>query len=174
LTNNIWDVASATVDIVLRRANGTTGAGKPDDSVAPTMHTSSPGNLLVTNRNVQPRQVQAGQPVTVYADMVNQGESLDSYNVALVVNGDVEQTKLGTISGRVAHRLRFTVQRNEPGRYTVDLGGKKARFTVVDGSGAGSLPISAPMTYVLLGMIMIEMILLSIALVLHLRGNPEL
>jgi hypothetical protein len=90
--------------------------------------------------NVQPQQVTANQPVTVFADVVNRGDTRGKYAVDLRVNGEIVQSKAGSIRGHGVQPLNFTVSREQPGTYEVEISGQKAYFSVVKG-GAGGMRI---------------------------------
>ena len=72
--------------------------------------------------------------------MVNSGGSSGSYNVALRINGKVEQQRIVQVSPGSAHPVKFTVTKSEPGTYTVAVDGKKASFTVIGADGKTSGP----------------------------------
>jgi hypothetical protein len=86
---------------------------------------------------ITPGEVLASQPVTVAVNVVNPCEGAGEYSVALRVNGRVEESRMVDVGGNTAAVTRFTIVKNEPGIYTVDIGDQKASFTVVDSSTSG-------------------------------------
>jgi len=86
---------------------------------------------------ITPGEVLAGQPVTVAVNVVNPCEGTGDYSVALRVNGRVEESRMVSVGGNTAAPTRFTIVRNEPGTYTVDIGDQKASFTVLSSSTSG-------------------------------------
>jgi len=86
---------------------------------------------------ITPEEVLAGQPVTVAVNVVNPCEGTGDYSVALRVNDRVEESRMVSVGGNTAAPTRFTIVKNEPGTYTVDIGDQKASFTVVDSSASG-------------------------------------
>jgi len=104
----------------------------------PSLTWLPPVDIRLHNISVSPGETQAGQPVTVLANVVNNGATSGSYNVALVINGRVEQQRTVEVSPGAAYPVKFTVTKAQPGTYTVDIGGQKGSFTVIgDDSGSG-------------------------------------
>ena len=91
---------------------------------------------------VNPEQTYAGQPVTITSNVCNTGGSTGQYTVTLMINGQVEQTRLVSVGAGVAQPVRFTVTRSQPGTYTVAIGGDRATFTVT-GAASGTSGSSA-------------------------------
>ena len=92
----------------------------------------APPRILLLTVNVQPQQTTSNQPVTISASVFNQGYAACSYSFDLKVNGQVEQTRSGNIDGQGAALLEFQVAKSEPGTYTVDIGGHRSFFTIVE------------------------------------------
>ena len=84
--------------------------------------------------------------MTVLANVVNNGACTGSYNVALRINGKVEQQRTVEVSPGSAYPVKFTVTKAEPGTYTVIIGSQRASFlitedTAVKGADGGSIAI---------------------------------
>jgi len=127
-------------------------------------HTSQlpPADIRLHNISVSPGQTQSGQPVTVLANVVNNGASSGSYNVALKINGKVEQQRMVEVSPGSAYPVKFTVTRSEPGTYNVAIDGQSTSFTVVAGGGTSGAPASGG----LIALIVMVVMLLATAVVL--------
>jgi hypothetical protein len=121
-----------------------------------------PADVRLNGLHVSPGQTQAGQPVTVLANVVNNGVSSGSYNVALRINGKVEQQRTVEVSPGTAYPVKFTVTKTQPGTYDVAIEGQRASFTVVGGSGASSAPASGG----LIALIVMVVLILATAVVL--------
>jgi hypothetical protein len=106
-------------------------------------------NLRVAMLNVNPTQAKANQPITIAANVVNDGTETGSTQVALKINGQIEQTKVVTVGGSSSRPVKFTVTKAEPGTYTVIMGSQRASF-VVTGEGASSAPTMSQGAMVLL------------------------
>ena len=139
---------------------GATGASRASPSMPPTTQLP-PADIQLRSLSVSPGETQAGQPVTVLASMVNNGASAGSYNVALRINGRVEQQRMVEVSPGAAYPVKFTVTRSQPGTYTVAIDNQKASFTVLGGSTSGSSASGG-----LIALIAIAVLILATAVVL--------
>ena len=63
--------------------------------------------------------------------MANRGETEGPYTAVLKINGQVEETKSGILQGNTAVPLKFTIYREQPGTYEVDVNGQKTFFTII-------------------------------------------
>ena len=105
----------------------------PAHPVSPTL----PGQLNQARMSMQylsvnPQQTAAGQPVTIVTNVVNTGDVAGSLNVVLKINGQAEQTRMISAGPQATQPVKFTVTKAEPGTYSVDVGGQKGSFTVLD------------------------------------------
>jgi len=65
--------------------------------------------------NVHPQQQYAGQPVTITTNVSNTGGSTGEYTVSLMINGQVEETRLVSVGALSALPVKFIVTRYVPG-----------------------------------------------------------
>jgi Leucine-rich repeat (LRR) protein len=93
-----------------------------------------PADVRLHTLSVSPGQAQIGQPVTVLANVVNNGGSSGSYDVILRINGKMEQQRIIEVSPGTAYPVKFIVTKSQPGTYTVNIGDKKGSFIIL-GSG---------------------------------------
>ena len=135
---------------------------KPRVSPAPPSPNLPPADVHLNGITVSSSETQPGQPVTVLANLVNNGASTGSYNVALRINGKVEQQRTVEVSPGTAYPVKFTVTKSEPGTYDVAIEGQKASFTVLGGGTASSAPISGG----LIALIAIAVLILATVVVL--------
>jgi hypothetical protein len=96
----------------------------PSRAAAPT-----PALILTKNLGINPEEVYSGQPITISANMANDGDNPGGYTADLKINGQREQLKLGDVDGHSSVPVIFTLSRSQPGTYTVDIGGQKGSFT---------------------------------------------
>jgi hypothetical protein len=96
-----------------------------------------PADVRLRDISISPGETQAGQPVTVLANVVNNGASSGSYSVALRINGKMEQQRTVEVSPGSAYPVKFTVTKAQPGTYTVNIGDQKSSFII---TGADSRP----------------------------------
>ena len=105
----------------------------------------NPSQMSVQYLSVNPNQTAAGQPITITTNVVNTGDAAGSLNVALKINGQVEQTRVISVGPLAAQPVKFTVSKSEPGTYAIDILGQEGSFTVLrDGAGA-TKPVNGTM-----------------------------
>ncbi len=95
--------------------------------------------------NVSPQQASANQPVTISTNVVNTGDEAGSLNVALKINGQVEQTRMVSVGAQATQPVKFTVTRSQPGTYTVDILDQNGSFNVLGAGGTGGKPVNSGM-----------------------------
>ena len=128
-------------------ASGTAAGASPTQ--APEIIVQTPPRIIITAMNVHNTVAQVGQPVTITANVANRGDLSGVYSAELAINGEIEQVKTGTLSGHAAIPVEFTVYKDTPGTYTVDINGQQSNFTV---SGSNNIDIS-PANLTLIGII---------------------
>ena len=125
-------------------------------NVSPTLPQLKPAQMSLQYLSVNPQQTSASQPVTISTNVVNTGDETGNLNVALKINGQVEQARMVSVGPRVAQPVKFTVTRAQPGTYTVDVGGQKSSFTILGAGGttnthsSGGLIVLVVMTVLIL------------------------
>jgi hypothetical protein len=122
----------------------------------------TPSNLSVNSLNIIPGTVPINQPVTIYANITNRGDTPTAYALDLMINGQVEQTKSANIGEHATHKLVFTVYRDIPGKYVVDIEGQQASFTVA--GSQGNSPSLQEYCYIILSVFAVLAILLTVLL----------
>ncbi len=100
----------------------------------------SPAILCVKYLKCSPDTVTVGQPVTISANIANDGDLPSGYTATLKINGKVEGIKMGTVDGHSAVPVSFVVSKSEPGTYTVNIDGQQAKFTVIGTGSDTDLP----------------------------------
>ncbi|GEM_PF-3057567 len=110
-------------------------------SMAQPSNLFSPAQLSAQYVSVNPQQTYANQPVTITANVVNTGGETGQLNVALKINGQVEQNRMVSVDPQGIQTVEFTVNKAQPGTYNVDILGKNGSFTILN---AGSSTSSSP------------------------------
>jgi hypothetical protein len=88
-------------------------------------------NITVASASLASSRISPGAPVTVNADIVNNSSVNGSSSIKLYINGQEESSRGITLGSGGRTSIAFTVNRNEPGTYTVYVGGIHAgTFTV--------------------------------------------
>jgi hypothetical protein len=91
-------------------------------------------NIYVKSASLSASKVLPGTPVTVTAGIANRGTVNGSTGIKLYVNGEEDSSQGVTVESGGIRPVYFTVSRNEPGTYTVHIGGIQAgSFTVDEG-----------------------------------------
>jgi hypothetical protein len=146
--------------------------GGPVQAVAPvqTQPQASPplarpldaAKMSVQYMSVTPQQPSAGQPVTITTNVVNGGDQAGNYNIALRINGQVEQTKMVSVGPKATQPVKFTVSRSQPGTYSVDILDQTGSFTVPGNSGDTGTPVNGGMIILiaLVGLVLAAAVLL--------------
>ncbi|MCW4013266.1 MAG: PKD domain-containing protein, partial [Candidatus Bathyarchaeota archaeon] len=93
---------------------------------------SSPAALSVQNLNVSSVYAYPGQELQITADVANTGGGWGSDSVALMINGQTEQTASVGVSPGTSQNLAFTVYKTVPGEYQVTIGNAVATFYIMD------------------------------------------
>jgi hypothetical protein len=105
----------------------------PTHPVSPTLQRQlNQAQMSIQYLSVNPQQTAAGQPVTIVTNVVNTGDAAGNLNVVLKINGQAEQTRMISTGPQATQPVKFTVTKAEPGTYSVDVGGQKGSFTVLD------------------------------------------
>jgi hypothetical protein len=113
---------------------GTTphGASPSGITAAPPQSPVSLPTVSVRSASLSAATVAPGTPVTVTANIVNTGTVNGASSIKVYVNGELENSQGITVNSGSSSQLSFTVSRNEPGTYSVYVGGIQAGSFTVD------------------------------------------
>ena len=81
---------------------------------------------------ILPDRVVPNQALNIYLDVTNYGNQGGYYNIALYINGEVEQSRNVTLGKGSTQKVVFQVAKAEPGVYHVSAAGHQGWFTVVN------------------------------------------
>ncbi|MBM3155993.1 MAG: hypothetical protein FJ004_01750 [Chloroflexi bacterium] len=118
-TKTISFAIDATAGTHHIRLNGLTGAFS-------VLTTPAFAELVVSHI-----QAKVGETVTVSANISNTGSVSGNYIVDLKVNGSAEETKTIPVNADSTEKVTFAVTKNNPGTYSVGIGGLSGSFTVL-------------------------------------------
>jgi len=118
----------------------------------------TPASFSVTSLALSSEQVEPGQEVLVTVDVTNIGGCEASYSLDLTINGEVEQTKTVTLAPLASDTVTFTVIKEEPGGYTISVGGLTKEFTVAESIVAAPSWLSQYWWTILVGIIIIGLV----------------
>ena len=79
---------------------------------------------------ISPETLEAGEAVTITGSISNTGDAAGSRTVTLEINGAVEDTQDVTVAAGGSREVTFTVTRDQPGIYNVEIEGQMATFEV--------------------------------------------
>ncbi|MFC2049804.1 nitrous oxide reductase family maturation protein NosD [Chloroflexota bacterium] len=133
----------------------------PGPKASPPLPT--PAQITAKYLQLHPQQAYTGQPVTISANIANDGDSPGGYSATLKVDGKAEQTKIGSVDGHSSIPVQFTVTRSQPGTYTVEIKGQQASFTVLGTDGKTSGP---PISGGLIALLVMVVLVLATAVML--------
>lgn len=91
-----------------------------------------PAEFEVDNLSVDPSEVEPGNSVIVFADVVNKGGLTGSYSLELKVDGVLEEGDTVELDPGESVSVSFEVVRNVSDSYEVSLGGLTDSFYVVE------------------------------------------
>jgi len=87
-------------------------------------------DFRATNLQVSPAEVNPGGEVTVSVLVTNIGREAGSYDVALKINGSIEKVKTVPLGGGESTEVNFTISKDNPGTYRIEIAGLKGEFRV--------------------------------------------
>jgi hypothetical protein len=114
-----------------------------------------PARIVTKYISVQPQVAQAGQQVTIATNVANEGEETGNFTAVLRVNGAIEGTTRGVLSGRTAAPIEFTIAKMQPGTYSIDINGQQAILSIVGGSADNSDETQTAIPYIIIASIII-------------------
>jgi len=103
--------------------------------------TPAPAKFEVSNLNVSPAEAESRETVTVTVEVQNVGEQSGSYELELIINGVVEQSKSVTLDGGETTPVSFFVEKDAEGSYSVELSELTGVFEVVLKPPQGTLTV---------------------------------
>lgn len=111
----------------------------------------TPAEFSLSALSVSPSVIEPDVDVTVTFTVENTGELSGDYEIEVKVDGDVVETKTGSLDGGDSQMLTSTVTSDEEGIHTVAVDGLDAQFSVE----TVEQPSSFPIVYVAVGLVVI-------------------
>jgi hypothetical protein len=102
------------------------GFGQPSFG-APGRHVPQ---FTVSNLNITPQQIKEGDPINISAVVTNNSSSTAQYSMVLRIGGVVENISEMTLNPGANQTALFTITRDVPGEYYVEVDGQRGLFTV--------------------------------------------
>jgi len=130
-----------------------------------------PAAFTLTLAGISPAEVAPGDEVTIAVSVANTGGTEGSYTVALKINGVKEAEKSVTVAAGDSKQVSFTAAKDEPGTYSVMVGGLTGSFTV---TAPAPPPPPAPTNWPLIGgIIIIGGVIVAVLLIFFLRRRAH-
>jgi hypothetical protein len=89
-----------------------------------------PPEFTVTNLNINPLEVEVGDPVSISVNVTNIGDLEGAYMVNLTINDALRESQEILLMGKESRIVGFTVFENIEGNYSVKIDELTGRFTV--------------------------------------------
>jgi hypothetical protein len=95
---------------------------KIDDLTSTFSVIPTPAKFTLSSFSVTPDVVEIGQKVTISIKVSNVGLSIGSYDIGLIVDGNIIDSKNVTLDGNVNQNVMFSYTPTKPGKTTVQIG----------------------------------------------------
>jgi len=89
-----------------------------------------PAPLRVNNLRITPKRAKLGKKVTIMAEASNLSADVSNYSLVLRIKGRVEAVREITLQPGQSQKVAFTILKDRPGTYNVELEEAKGSFTV--------------------------------------------
>ena len=93
---------------------------------------------------ISPPEVTAGETVNISVEVSNTGETSGSYILTLEINGEIEASEEVILDASGSETVTFSIVRDEPGTYQVDINGINGSFDVAQPPSPEPEPAPAP------------------------------
>lgn len=91
-----------------------------------------PAEFKVGGLTITPNPVKVGEATKITLSIRNVGEAQDTYTATMVMDGLVEQTRDVTLAGGATKSVSFSVSKDSPGSYAVEIGDLEAVLEVFE------------------------------------------
>jgi len=108
------------------------GSSMPNSTTSPSQSPVILPTVSVKSASLSATKVAPGTTITVTADVVNTSTVNGTSSIKVYVNGGLENSQGVTVKSGSNTPVTFTVSRNEPGTYSVYVGGTRAGSFTVD------------------------------------------
>ena len=131
-TKNIPLTAGAKQDISFQLTEDMPGNYKIElGNLVDTLKVLKPAEFKVISYAIAPNPAKVGGEIEIRIDVQNLGEIEGTYVASLIVDGIVEEKKETTVGGGVTESVPFTISRDSPGTYEIEIGGMKYVIKVI-------------------------------------------
>lgn len=106
-----------------------------------------PADFQISDLEVTPHEVEAGEEVTVSVKITNVGVQTGSYTLQLLINQTIEDTKTVIVEEGASTTTEFKIIKQTPGTYNIEIDGLVDEFTVKEASSNGTHSDMIPIEY---------------------------
>jgi len=129
-----------------------------------------PADFQISDLNVTPSEVEAGEEVTVSVKITNVGGQTGSYTLPLIINQTTEDTKTVTLEEGASNITEFKVIKQTAGKYNIEIAGLVDEFTVRAASSNGAPSDLIPVEYFVAAAAAVAAIFFVVFLLFRRRG----
>ena len=129
-----------------------------------------PADFQISDLDVTPSEVEAGEEVTVSVRITNVGGQTGSYTVPLIINQTTEDTKTVTLEKGASNTTEFKIIKQTPGKYNVEIAGLVDEFTVKAASSNGGTSNLIPVEYLVAAAVAVAAIFVAAFFLVRKRG----
>ncbi len=130
-----------------------------------------PANFQISNLEVTPHEVEAGEEVTVSVRIANVGGQTGSYTLQLLINQTTEETKTLTLEEGTSTTTKFKIIKQTPGTYNIEIDGLVDKFTVRTKSSNGDSSSNMfPIEYLAAALVAVAVIFAAVFFLVRKRG----
>ena len=97
-----------------------------------------PADFQISEFDVTPSEVEAGEEVTISVRITNVGGQTGSYTLPLIINQTTEDTRTVTLEKGDSTTTEFKIIKQTPGTYNIEIDGLVDDFTVKEASSNGT------------------------------------
>jgi len=129
-----------------------------------------PADFQISDLDVTPSEVEAGEEVTVSVRITNVGGQTGSYTLPLIINQTTEDTKTVTLEKGASTTTKFKIIKQTPGKYNVEIAGLIDEFTVRAASSNGAPSNLIPVEYLVAAAVAVAAIFVAAFFLVRKRG----
>jgi len=129
-----------------------------------------PADFQISEFDVTPSEVEAGEEVTVSVKITNVGGQGGSYTLPLLVNQTTEYTRTVTLAKGASTTTEFKVTKQTPGTYNIEIAGLVDEFTVRAASSNGATSNLIPIEYLAATLVAVAAIFVAAFFLVRKRG----
>ena len=130
-----------------------------------------PADFQISELDVTPSEVKAGEEVTVSVKITNVGGQAGSYTLPLIINQTTEYTKTVTLEKGASNTTEFKVTKQTPGKYNIKIDGLVDEFTVRAASSNGETSSTMiPIEYLAAALVAVAAIFVAAFFLVRKRG----